>query len=191
MTLWVMEILRDGGSLASWQVAQQTMKKSDYVNVYLKRLRKYGIALKEDEFWFLTDFGEYLCTVLCRDRDRDRDRQNTNRTLIEHKQNTSRKRRLFQVSLESWLRDQNPGEAERVVVELLVKHYNETGSKYILARDHYSMAELLRINVEDVVEVLANLRQDHIVYHMRDPTSGWWKLGLIKAFVDGLQKVGS
>ena len=87
MTRWIMEILRDGGPLASWQVAEQTMKSCEYVNVYLNRLRNYGIASKRDDFWVLTDPGERLTSLLF-DRYRHRHRHNTRTTQEQHKNNT-------------------------------------------------------------------------------------------------------
>lgn len=217
MTLWIMGILQGGGSVPSWEVAQQTAKSCRYVNVYLNRLRKYGIALKKEEFWFLTDFGEYLCCSLC-EREREsnnslstkntsnndknvsntnndvshnRHKYNTSITQGQHKYNTSLPKKLVQVSIQAWLRDSSPGEAERVVVDMLVKHFNKTGSKFVLVKDHYAMSELLSINVGDVGDVLARLRQENIIYLMRDPTSGLWKLGLKKAFVELLEREGS
>lgn len=191
----IMEILQAGGSVASWQVAEQTSKSCRFVNVYLWRLKKYGIVKKEDEFWFLTDFGEDIAVVLCtRDRDRDRDMSNNvhkyNRSITEGQQkyNTSPQKKPIQVSIQNWLRDSSPGDAERAVVDLLVSHFNKTGSKYVLVKDHYAMSDMLSINVNDVADVLAKLRQENIIYLMRDPTSGLWKLGLKKAFIELLQR---
>jgi transcription initiation factor IIE alpha subunit len=190
-TLWIMEILQDGGSLASWQIAEQTMKSSNYVNVYLFRLRKHGIAKRHDGFWYLTDFGKDLTSLLTRDdrdRDRDRDRYNTSTTQQQHNNNTSPQKRLVQVSIQAWLRDSSPPDAERGVVDLLVSHYNKTGSKFVLVKDHYAMSDLLSINVHEVPDVLSRLRQENIIYLMRDPTSGQWKLGLKKAFLELLER---
>lgn len=193
MTLWIMEILKDGGSLASWQVAEQTMKSCRYVNVYLFRLRKYGIALKKEEFWFLTDFGKYLTNLLIGLRPyryRYRYKYNTSITQEQHKNNTSPQKRPVQVSIQAWLRNSSPDAAERGVVDILVSHFNKTGSKFVLVKDHYAMSELLSINVNEVPDVLANLRQENIIYLMRDPTSGQWKLGLKKAFLELLERDG-
>jgi hypothetical protein len=193
MTLWIMAILRDGGSVASWQVAEQTMKTCRYVNVYLFRLRKYGVAEKNEEFWFLTDFGEYLTDLLIgqyTDRYRYRYKYNTRTTQQQHNNNTTPKKKPVQVSIQAWLRDSSPGDAERGVVDLLVYHFNKTGSKFVLVKDHYAMSELLKINVNDVPDVLTNLRQENIIYLMRDPTSGMWKLGLKKAFLELLERDG-
>jgi len=190
MTLWIMEILRDGGSVSSWQVAEQTMKGGVYVRQYLYRLRKYGIASKRDEFWFLTDFGEYLTSFLCRYRYRYRYRSNTRVTQEQHKNNTSPQKKPVQVSIQAWLRDSSPGDAEKEVVDMLASHFNKTGSKFILVRDHYALSETLNVNVDVVAAALSKLRQDNVIYLMRDPTSGCWKLGLKKAFVEALEKNG-
>lgn len=191
MTLWVMEILKDGGSLASWQVAEQAMKSSRYINVYLNRLRTYGVAQKRDEFWFLTDFGKHLTNFLIGlrpDRYRYRYKYNTSITQEQHKNNTSRKAKPRQLSLAVWTRNCSLGEAERGVVDMLVAHYNKTGSKYILVKDHYALSDMLSINVDTCVNAITNLRQDHMVYLIMDRVSGCFKLGLKVAFVETLER---
>lgn len=184
MTLWIMEILRDGGLLASWQIAEQTMKSCRYVNVYLNNLRKYGIASKYDDFWLLTDSGECLTSLLCRDRDRDRYKTRTKQQQNNNK--TSVPKRRFQVSIQSWLRETSPSDAERVVVDMLVDHYNRTGSLYVYVPDHYALADMLKMNVEDILAAFPKLKQDHVAYPFHDPTLGQWKIALFKEFVEKL-----
>ena len=165
------------------------MKKNVYVRQYLYRLRKYGIASKHEDFWFLTDFGKYLTSIVCRDRDRDRDRSNTRVTQELHKSNSKPQKRLCQVSIQSWLHDSSPGDAEKAVVDMLVDHFNKTGSKFVLIRDQYVLAEELRMNAGDLNQALTRLRQDNVTYLMRDPAGGQWKLGLKKAFLEALKIV--
>jgi len=191
MTLWIMEILRDGGSVATYEVAGQTMKSCRYVNVYLNRLRKYGIARKHEGFWFLTDFGEYLADVRCRDRDRDRDRYNTSITQQQHNNNTSitlkQPKVLKQVAISLWLQDSDRNQVEKEVVEVLVKHYNETGSKFLYFNDVYHFADKFKIRPDQVNQLLMNLKQDRLVYSFKDKQHNAWKIGLYKAFIEGLK----
>lgn len=194
-TIWIMEILRDCGSVACWQVAEQTMKSCRYVNVYLNRLRKHGIAAKRDGFWFLTDFGEYLTSLLSRDyrnNRNNRNRHNTNITQEQHKYNTNitleSRRSLKQTSLEVWLKDSDLNEAEKRVVEVLVDHYNKTGSKFLYFHTVYDIAEKFQIKPDQVNEVLMKLKQDHIVYSLKDRAHNAFKIGLYKAFVELLAK---
>jgi hypothetical protein len=178
-----MEILRDNGQMASWEVAEKVDRGSKFVWEYLSRLRSYGAVDKEEHLWFMTDFGLYLTDLLCSNNNNN-NKINTRSTQQQHKINTSPPKRPVQVSIQAWLRDSSPPDAERGVVDLLVSHFNKTGSKFVLVKDHYAMSELLSINVNEVPDILAGLRQENIIYLMRDPTSGMWKLGLKKAFLE-------
>jgi len=190
-TLWIMEILRDGGSVATWQMAEQTMKSCRYVNVYLNRLRKRGIALKNEGFWCLTDFGKYLVDVLSRDRDRDRDRYNTRITQQQHNNNTritqKQAKVLKQVAISLWLQDSDRSRAEKEVVEVLVKHFNETGSKFLYFRDVYHFADKFKVRPDEVNQLLMSLKQDRVVYSFQDKQHNAWKIGLYKAFLESLK----
>jgi DNA-binding transcriptional regulator YhcF (GntR family) len=77
---------------------------------------------------------------------------------------------------------------EKEVVEMLLKHYNETGSKFILVRDQFELAERLGANPGEILEALKNLRQDNIVYLYRSDIGGYWKVGLKKGFLKVLEE---
>ena len=77
---------------------------------------------------------------------------------------------------------------EKEVVEALLRHYNETGSKFILVKDHFELAERLRANPGEVIEALRNLRQDNIIYLFRSDISGYWKVGLKRGFLRVLEE---
>jgi DNA-binding Lrp family transcriptional regulator len=72
---------------------------------------------------------------------------------------------------------------EKEVVEVLMKHYNETGSKFILVKDQFELSEKLKANPSEVLEALKNLRQDNIIYLYRSDIQGYWKVGLKIGFL--------
>jgi DNA-binding Lrp family transcriptional regulator len=80
---------------------------------------------------------------------------------------------------------------EKEVVEALMKHYNETGSKFILVKDQFELAEKLKANPSEVLEALKNLRQDNIIYLYRSDIQGYWKIGLKKSFLNILENENS
>jgi hypothetical protein len=186
-----MEVLSDCGPMASWEVAEKVDRGSNFVRPYLYRLRKYGVTAKEEEMWFLTDFGDYLTDLLIgqeTDRYRYRYKSNTRVTQEKHKSNTSQPKSLRQISLDAWSLNCDLGEAERGVVDMLVAHYNKTGSKFLLVKDHYALSNMLSINVDTVVDAVTKLRQDHLIYLISDRISGCFKLGLKSAFVETLER---
>jgi hypothetical protein len=79
---------------------------------------------------------------------------------------------------------------EKEVVEVLMKHYNETGSKFILVKDQFELAEKLKANPSEVLEALKNLRQDNIIYLYRSEIQGYWKIGLKTNFIEIIKTKG-
>jgi DNA-binding Lrp family transcriptional regulator len=77
---------------------------------------------------------------------------------------------------------------EKEVVEMLLKHYNETGSKFILVRDQFELAERLGASPSELLEALRNLRQDNIIYLFRSDIGGYWKVGLKRGFLETLEE---
>jgi DNA-binding Lrp family transcriptional regulator len=65
---------------------------------------------------------------------------------------------------------------EKEVVEMLLRHYNETGLKFILVKDQFKLSEKLKANPSEVLEALKNLRQDNIIYIYRSDIERYWKL---------------
>jgi hypothetical protein len=63
-----------------------------------------------------------------------------------------------QIPISLWLRNSGLDELEKEVVELLLKHYNETGSKFILVRDQFELAERLGANPGELLEALRRAR---------------------------------
>jgi len=77
---------------------------------------------------------------------------------------------------------------EKEVVEILLRHYNETGSKFILVKNQFELAEKLKANPNEVLEALKNLRQDNIIYLYRSDIQGYWKIGLKTNFLQVLER---
>ncbi|MCD6240141.1 hypothetical protein J7K27_01265, partial [Candidatus Bathyarchaeota archaeon] len=92
-----------------------------------------------------------------------------------------------QIQIEPFLRDCNLDDLEKAVVEVLIEHYNKTGSKFIMVKDQYELAERLNCNPSDLPNALKNLRQDGIIYIFKDKTFNCWKIGLKKAFLEALR----
>jgi len=186
-TLTVLDLLEEG--LTSHQVAEITEKSNLYVNVYLFRLRKYGLASKNEGFWFLTEKGVQIRNLM------KRYNNNNNRTITQqqHNHNTTitldSRKRPIQLSLDNWSRKDSLTDCEQRVVEVLLDHYNKTRSKVITFKDQFELSESFGFNV-DVVEVaLQHLFQDHIVWPpRREPSLNCWKIGLYVEFLEGLQK---
>ncbi|MEM2440529.1 MAG: hypothetical protein QW493_04870 [Candidatus Bathyarchaeia archaeon] len=180
------------------ELAEKTGKKQDYVRPYLKRMQNYGLVEKNGAFWHITDFGvsfvEYLkrhYNLLNSNIKEYGQKRNRNITEIGQKRNTLQSKIIKQASLAVWLQDSDLKEAEKKVVEVLVDHYNRTGSKFLYFVTVYDVAEKFHIRPEDVNKILMNLKQDHIVYTVRDRVHNAFKIGLYEAFIEALTKCES
>jgi hypothetical protein len=183
-------MLYDGGGRCC-DLAERCGKSQNYVWRYLKNMERYGLALKNGDFWFLTDSGvefvKYLDVVynnIIDYRKKVERKSKEDRKKVESNQPKSSK----QISISLWLQNSGLDSVEKEVVEVLMKHYNETGSKFILVKDQFELAEKLGANPGEVVEALKNLRQDNIVYLFRSDIGGYWKVGLKRGFLRVLEE---
>lgn len=177
------------------ELAEKTEKKQNYVYSYLKNMRNYGLVEKEWAYWKLSRMGgeflrymniSYNNIYYYRKKEERRKKDiKSNRKLGLH---LSTSKYIKQVNLDLFFADCTLDDAERVVVEVLVDHYNKTGSKFLYFKDSYEIAEKFNIHPDQVNRVLMNLKQDRIVYNFRDRRHNAWKIGLYKAFVELLTK---
>ena len=185
-TVELLFMLSEGGGRCC-DLVERSGKPRYIVHKYLERLQKYKLADKIDSFWYLTpqgaEFVKYLKIV---NRNILECRQKVDRKKTESRQkvDTSEPKKLKQVSISLWLQNSDPSQIEKEVVEVLVDHYNKTGSKFILFRDMYDLAEKIRGSPEATFTAIRRLRQDNIVYLYRSEIQGYWKLGLKKEFVE-------
>ncbi|MEM1540539.1 MAG: hypothetical protein QXJ07_04070 [Candidatus Bathyarchaeia archaeon] len=188
-TVTLLYMLFDGGGRCC-DLAERSGKSQNYVWRYLKNMQKYGLALKNGDFWFLTDSGvefvKYLNFVYSNINDY---RKKVKRKSKENKKKieTNQPKTTKQIPISLWLQNSGLDHVEKEVVEVLLKHYNETGSKFILVKDLFELAEKIKANPGQVLEALKNLRQDNIIYLYRSDIQGYWKIGLKTDFLKTLE----
>jgi len=172
-------------------LVELTGKYHQYVSRYLENMRKYGLTEKSGPFWKLTVDGVSFLTYF--------ENLSYNNIIIRKMEERKKKegikkeesyspKKLKQTSISLWLQNSGLNEAEKEVVEVLVDHYNMTGSKFLYFSDIYEIAEQFKIPPDQVNKVFMNLKQDHIVYNYRDRSHNAWKIGLYRAFVQALER---
>jgi hypothetical protein len=189
-TITLLYMLYDGGGRCC-DLAERSGKSQNYVHRYLRNLRKYGLAFKNEAFWFLTPKGvefvkysNFVNNKIIEYGKKEERKEKENKKKEETKEPKTTK----QISISLWLHNSGLDSVEKEVVELLLRHYNETGSKFILVKDHFELAEKLRANPGEIIEALKNLRQDNIVYLYRSDIEGYWKVGLKGDFLRVLRE---
>jgi len=178
--------------LRTSEIAELTGKTVHYVWRYLSNMRKYGLAEKKGCFWVLTHEGRLLLDYFrSYERHLKRIRKNYESYVKEgRKKIESREgKRAIQTSFELWLRNSSLDDTEKEVVEALISHYSQTGSKFILVKDVYELAYKVKSNPQTLTDALRNLRQDNIIYLYRSKDLNCWKIGLKKQFIQTLQSI--
>ena len=203
----ILECLK-GGYLRSSEIYEITGKPCSYVNRYLYNLRKYGLIERIEDFWILTQKGEDFIEYYERfiknknrirkfnERLRKDNRKIKERKNIKKQETIRKETRAFphlregrQVDLSLWMKESNWDEIEKKVVEVLIDHYNRTGSKFIYSRDIFEFADKLQVNPQELSNAIMNLRQDGIIYIIRDKTFNTWKIGIKKDFLESLKNM--
>ena len=206
-TIELLFLLKDE-CLTSTDISQRTGKSGNYVRSYLYNMRKYGLVDKELCFWKITILGRKIIEHYIkvnniiieskRKQKKSKRRVKESKRWIREKEDllcaeTSFKacrRKTRQIQIEPFLRNCNLDDLEKAVVEVLIKHYNKTGSKFIMVKDQYELAERLNANPSDLPNALKNLRQDGIIYIFKDKTFNCWKIGLKKQFLEAISHEG-
>ena len=192
-SITLLSVLKEG-MMSTNNLCEITGKYPQYVNRYLYNLRNYGMVEKNGSLWKITELGlaflsyiDKTKTYYKHNKKEIRKKEERNKKVIRKKKD---QRRTIQTSFEIWLKNYHRSlhDAEKVVVEVLLDHYQKTGSKFIYCQPNvYAIAEKFGIRPDQVNQVLMNLKQDHIVYHMHDRSHNAVKIGLYKDFVKMLE----
>jgi len=180
-TLELLELLADAPSTTT-SLALQTGESTRYVYRYLKNMSDYGLVRVEDYVWYVTDVGSSLLSLVQVERRKKEGRKKVER---KKKQRSILFRISGQIKLDPWLRMHSLGDCEKEVVDTLISHLNQTGTPFKYLASHEELTS--RFEPRILQSALQHLREDGIIYLIRDPTFEAWKLGLKKAFVEKLR----
>jgi len=184
-TLELLELLADAPSTTT-SLALQTGESTRYVYRYLKNMSDYGLVRVEDYVWYVTDVGSSLLSLTQVERRKKEGRKKVER---KKKERSIRFRISGQIKLDPWLRMHSLGDCEKEVVDTLISHLNQTGTPFLYLSNHEQLSGRYDPNL--LQGALQRLRQEGIIYLIRDPTFQSWKLGLKKAFIEKLRYLQS
>lgn len=173
-----LEAIRDSEGLNVEEIASRFQKESDAVRVTLHRLRKYGLIFLSpcDELWKIDPFA---VDIVNRKIERNR---NITKALHKHNRNITEVR---QFTLKPWQTDRT--EFEVVVVEYLIQHFKETGSKWMWK---YEIdPERIGIPPSELNKAILKLLSSKIVWKYRDRDTRILKYGLTDTFLEGYQYI--
>jgi len=190
-TIYLLYLLRKGPRRCS-ELAEITEKTYHYVYRYLKNMQNYGLVQKKGSFYELTvlgaDFLDYYISHI-NHIIKVRKKVERNKKESRKKVESCQPKIVKQLSIHLWLRNSHRShdDAEKEVVEVLLTHYNRTGSKFILVKDMYELAERIGVSPSFLDPALKRLKEDNIIYVWRLRALGCWKIGLKKDFIKQLE----
>ena len=177
--------------LTTPEIAAALDCKVPYARVYLHRLYKYGcIERKAHWGWIIEPLGTDILNLNNNNIDNRKITKRTqkdNRKITETSNDSRTTVESRQLNLSLYESDPNVTEPEREVVMLMVSHYERTGEKYRYFKDMYDFCEQTGTSAVGVMELLAKLKQEGVIYMREEKMLGMWKIGLKVNFIERLQ----
>jgi hypothetical protein len=185
-TIEILGVLSNSGGITTREIADRTGISIKVLNVILPRGERKGIFERKELWgWKASPFGFLILSI------NNNNNSNTNTTQIQHKYNTNTTRTLdssrksHQLNLSVFTNRSDVTEPERVVVEVLVKHYERTGQKFRYFSDFYHFCDETGVGATDAPVAIARLKEEGCIYTRKDEFG--WKIGLKLDFVERLK----
>jgi len=199
--------LLSNDAMSIFELSEITDRPLKRLRVYLWRLKKYGLIEGDSVFWTANHEGLYVLSLLssrkkqseilsrrlegppniksyssesCTGNSKQGHSSITLRLQFDNTKITVPK----QLTLENALKRFDLNDCEREVVEVLLTHYNRTGSPF----KYVNYLEDLQLDYSSQIlqEAIRKLRQDNIIYLWQDRAMNALKLGLKRAFLETL-----
>ena len=184
-TIEILSVISNSGGMTTREIADMTGISIKVLSVILPRGEKNGIFERKERWgWKASPFGFQILSI-------NNNNSNTNTTHIQHQYNTNTTRTLdspkksHQLDLSVFTNRSDISEPERVVVGVLVNHFERTGEKYRYFHDFYHFCDETGVGAVDAPPVIARLKEEGCIYTRKDEFG--WKIGLKVNFVERLK----
>ncbi len=185
----IVELLNDCGALTNHDIGQRLNKYPKYVLRYLYNLRDYGLIVRNNENWkwYITAPEDIIIYIIYKEEGKKKERRKMDEVSSLNKNNIDKNKQhpVKQLDLGLFISRQDVSENERVVVELLVKHFERTGVKFRYFDDMYHFCNEAGIAAQEIPETIRRLKEEGCIYAL--PKDGGWKIGLMKSFIERMQ----
>jgi predicted transcriptional regulator len=183
-TLEILGVLSECGGLTTCEIADKTGLKPNDVWQYCRRGFSSGIIERKERWgWSVSPLGLLILSI----KTTTTTTNDTTTTQQRHKHDTNTTPKVQQLNLSAFTGREDMDETDRVVVGVLVSHYERTGKVFRHFDDEYEIGRVMGIASQDVKHTLRHLRDEGCIYFRREALG--WKLGLMKDFVWRLQNV--
>ena len=184
-TIDILGVISNSVGMTTREIADQTGMPIKTVNVYCWLGEKRGIFERKERWgWIATSFGLFILSI-----NNNNDKSNINKVLIKDKSSINHlytvPKESHQLNLSIFTSRSDIADPERVVVEVLVGHYERTGEKYRYFRDLYHFCDETGVSAVDAPTAIARLKEEGCIYTRKDEFG--WKIGLKVGFVERLK----
>ena len=166
-TIEILGVLSNSGGMTTREISDRTGISIKVLSVILPRGEKKGIFERKERWgWKASPFGFLVLSI-------NNNNDNTNTTQTQHKYNTNTTRTLYspkkshQLNLSVFTNRSDITEPERVVVGVLVQHYERTGEKYRYFRDFYHFCDETGVGGVDAPVAIAQAEKRRMHLHQK------------------------
>ena len=185
-TLEILSVLCNSGGMTAKEIADKTGIPVRQVWTYCNNGEKRGIFERKERWgWSATPFGFFVLDINNNNNVQTKYKQSINKVQTKYNRILDSQKKSHQLDLSVFTNRSDITEPERVVVEVLVKHFERTGEKYRYFRDFYHFCDETGLGAVDAPEAIARLKEEGCIYTRRDEFG--WKIGLKVNFVERLK----
>lgn len=206
-SLDVLKAINEGITLVPY-IAQVIGKTTRYTHAYVANLTRYGLISRDsDGYLSLTLRGKAFSSLLLH-LAKSKLKESTKEVQTKYKEGTKKGEEeksdpwklepipQKQLSITGWIARMNVDEAVAVVVDGFVKHYNETGGKYLFFKgnskspDWYEVGETFNLDTETAKRAFTELFEQQRFSKYADTSVGKWKIAIKPQFLQELEMIG-
>ncbi|MFZ3167544.1 MAG: hypothetical protein WA130_07995 [Candidatus Methanoperedens sp.] len=184
-TIEILGVLSNSGGMTTMEIADQTGIPVRIVSIYCINGEKRGIFERKERWgWKVTSFG-FLILDINNNNVKTKLKESKNEVKTKLNRTLDSPKKSHQLDLSVFTNRSDITEPERVVVEVLVKHFERTGEKYRYFRDFYHFCDETGVGAVDAPPAIAKLKEEGCIYTRKDEFG--WKIGLKVNFVERLK----
>ncbi|TRZ86920.1 MAG: hypothetical protein D4R88_10045 [Methanosarcinales archaeon] len=184
-TIDILGILSNSGGMTTREISDQTGIPVRTVGVYCRGGEKRGVFERKERWgWKATSFG-FLILSINNNNGNTKDKDRINKGQTKYNLTLDSPKKSHQLNLTVFTNRSDITEPERVVVGVLVQHYERTGEKYRYFHDIYHFCDETGVGAVDAPAVIARLKEEGCIYTRKDEFG--WKIGLKVSFVERLK----
>ena len=184
-TIEILGALSNSGGMTTREIADHTGIPVRKVWTYCNNGEKRGLFERKERWgWKVTPFGFFVLDIN-NNNVQTKYKQSINKVQTKYNRTLDSPKKSHQLNLSIFTSRSDIADPERVVVEVLVGHYERTGEKYRYFRDLYHFCDETEVSAVDAPTAIARLKEEGCIYTRKDEFG--WKIGLKVGFVERLK----